>query len=374
MNLLAFGTYDLSAHPRFETILQGLQAHGDRVVEVNVPLGLDTASRVALLRQPWRLPQLALRLLSRWVVLGVRGRVAWRKERPDAVLVGYLGHFDVLLARLVFGRRAVIVLDHLIFAADTARDRGQSSGWKIALLQRLDQAAVRAATIVLVDTPEHAAMVRPGWEDRCIVVPVGAPAAWYDAGQARRDADPESPLRVVFYGLFTPLQGAPCIGRALGLLDDVPGVTARMIGRGQDLAEARLAAATNARIVWEDWVPATDLPALVSQYDICLGIFGTSAKAMRVVPNKVYQGAAAGCAIVTSDSPAQRAAFGDAACYVPAGDATALAGLLRKLAADRSAVTRLGMAARARAQELYRPEAVVRTLRESLVTLCNPAV
>ncbi len=373
MDLLAFGTYDLSAHPRFQTILQGLRAHGDQVVEVNVPLGLDTASRVALLSQPWRLPQLALRLLSRWATLGVRGRAAWRKERPAAVLVGYLGHFDVLLARLIFGRRAVIVLDHLIFAADTAQDRGQSGRWTIALLQRLDRAAVRAATIVVVDTPEHAAMLPAGFDGRCLVVPVGAPEAWHDAGRRRATTEGRPPLRVVFFGLFTPLQGAPCIGRALGMLADAPEVTALMLGRGQDLAEARSAAAANARVVWEEWVPGSELPALVAQYDVCLGIFGTTAKAMRVVPNKVFQGAAAGCAVVTSDSPAQRAALGDAAWYVPAGDAAALAGVLRDLAADPSRVERLGQAARARAQELYRPEAVVRTLRESLVSLCRAA-
>ena len=47
-------------------------------------------------------------------------------------------------------------------------------------------------------------------------------------------------------------------------------------------------------------MPAADLPALVAGHDVCLGIFGTGDKALRVVPNKVFQGAAAGCAIVTS--------------------------------------------------------------------------
>ena len=41
---------------------------------------------------------------------------------PDVVLVGYLGHFDVHLARLLF-RGVPVVLDHLVGASDTARDR-----------------------------------------------------------------------------------------------------------------------------------------------------------------------------------------------------------------------------------------------------------
>jgi glycosyltransferase involved in cell wall biosynthesis len=42
----------------------------------------------------------------------------------------------------------------------------------------------------------------------------------------------------------------------------------------------------------------------------------------------VFQGAAAGCAIVTSDIPPQRRALGDAALLVPPGDPAALAAAL----------------------------------------------
>ena len=52
-------------------------------------------------------------------------------------------------------------------------------------------------------------------------------------------------------------------------------------------------------------------PALVAGHDVCLGIFGTGVKAQLVVPNKVYQGAAAGCAVVTSDTAPQRRALGE---------------------------------------------------------------
>ena len=54
---------------------------------------------------------------------------------------------------------------------------------------------------------------------------------------------------------------------------------------------------------WIDWVDADELPGVVAEHDVCLGIFGTTDKAPRVVPNKVYQGVASGCAVVTSDTP-----------------------------------------------------------------------
>ena len=334
VRILAFGTYDVRVHPRVGVLIEGLRANGDEVVEVNVPLGLDTASRLAMLRQPWRLPAGAVRLARCWALLAVRGRRAYRRQPPDAVLVGYLGHFDVQLARLLF-RDSTLVLDHLVFAADTAADRGESGSVKMRLLNALDRRALRSADVIVVDSPEHAALVPAA--DEAMVVPVGAPTAWFEAGSAVGPrADPDV-LRVVFFGLFSPLQGTPTIGRALGLLADTPQVHVLMIGNGQDLAETRRRAEPNSAVRWIDWVPSAELPAVIAEHDVCLGIFGVGPKALRVVPNKVYQGAAAGCAVITSDTWPQRDALGDAAVLVPPGDAEALAEAIRALAKDRFA-------------------------------------
>ena len=96
MRVLLFGTYDTSMHPRVATIAEGLRARGADVAECNAPLGLDTAARVDMLAHPWRAPALLARLARRWTTLTVAAR---RMPAPDAVVVGYLGHFDVHLAR-----------------------------------------------------------------------------------------------------------------------------------------------------------------------------------------------------------------------------------------------------------------------------------
>ena len=124
MRLLFFGTYDAGAHPRVAVLRDGMQARGATVRECNAPLGLSTATRVSMLRRPWTLPLLAWRLLACWSALAVRSQ-RWRRDGswPDAVVVGYLGHFDVLLARRLFPH-VPVVLDHLVGASDTASDRG----------------------------------------------------------------------------------------------------------------------------------------------------------------------------------------------------------------------------------------------------------
>jgi glycosyltransferase involved in cell wall biosynthesis len=380
MRTIIFGTYDTAMHPRIATIAEGLAARGFAVTECNIPLGLTTADRVDMLAKPWKAGGLVARLVSRWAGLAAKSRGLGKHGlgkhglgRPDVVVVGYLGHFDVLLARLLYRRGKVpIVLDHLISAAGTAKDRRiAGSGLKQRLLTLIDAAALRAADIVVVDTEEHLEIVPDKYRPKAVVVSVGAPTPWHEAAREPSADDPSGPLKVVFYGLYTPLQGTPVIGAALGRIAGAP-VEVTMIGRGQDEAETKRAAAANQSVRWLDWVPAAELPALVAAHDVCLGIFGTGDKALRVVPNKVFQGAAAGCAVITSDTAPQRRVLGtvpqeSGAVLVPPGDPAALADALLRLAGDRDALLKLRHAARQLAAERFTPEQVVAPLTDRLL-------
>ncbi|MFF2451558.1 glycosyltransferase [Isoptericola sp. NPDC058082] len=375
--IVAFGTYDAARHPRVGVLVAGLRDQGYTVRELDRPLGLSTAERVRMLRQPWRLPGLLVRLLRCWVLLA--GDVAAHRRahgRPDAVLVGYLGHFDVVLARLLFGRTPVL-LDHLVFAGDTAADRG-ARGARVTLLRGLDRVATSCADVVLLDTPEHLRMLGelvPARARRGLVVPVGAPQAWFDAAPVRTGppgdgaTDDGRPLRVVFFGLFTPLQGTDVLAEALAVA--LPraaeeaarggrGLEVTLAGSGQDLPAARDRLRGTPGITWHDWVEPADLPALVAAHDVCLGIFSATPKGLRVVPNKVFQGLAAGCVVVTSDTEPQRRLLGDHLELVPPADPTALADRLLALRDPGALAAARGRAAAGR--DLARPEAVTRPL------------
>jgi glycosyltransferase involved in cell wall biosynthesis len=368
VRVLGFGTYDTAVHPRVGVILTGLRERGATVRELHFPLGLSTAERVDMLKKPWRLGALAARLAARWARLGA-GRIDYTgRNRPDVVVVGYLGHFDVMLARLLFPR-SVIVLDHLIFAAGTAADRGVDDRVRARVLGALDSAALGAADVVVVDTAEHAEQAGEDVLERTVVVPVGAPAAWYDAAgtAAGAGADaPSDPPSMIFYGLFTPLQGTVTLARALREVHERGhALDVTLVGTGQDHDEVRTILAGVPGITWHDWVAHDELPALVASHDVGLGIFGDTPKGLRVVPNKVYQSLAAGCAVVTSDTAPQRRALGDDALFVAPGDAAALADALSELLADPQRVTRLRAAARDRAQD-FTARAVVGALWDAL--------
>lgn len=324
--VLAFGTYNVRKHPRVGILIEGLRRNGCKVEEINHPLELSTAQRVEILKKPWKLLGFGWRLLNLWRRLrkdAKRWLVA--NGKPDAVLVGYMGHFDVLLAHHVF-KDVPIVLDHLIFAGDTAKDRG-ARGLKVALLNRLDHMATHAASLVVVDTIEHGRMLEN--DVRSMVVPVGAQDEWYAAGRRTETIERNS---VVFFGLYTPLQGTPVIARALvelALRGITPKVT--MIGKGQDYEQVRAITYGLGTVEFRDWVVPEDLPNLVASHAVALGIFSTTPKGLHVVPNKVYQSMAAGCAVITSDTAPQRRELGNGAIFVEPGDSKELANAMEML-------------------------------------------
>lgn len=82
--------------------------------KINQPLLFSTAQRVEILKKPWKVFGFGWNLLHLWKSLSEQVH-AWMKknDKPDAVLVGYMGHFDVLLAHHVF-KGVPIILDHLI--------------------------------------------------------------------------------------------------------------------------------------------------------------------------------------------------------------------------------------------------------------------
>ena len=220
---------------------------------------------------------------------------------------------------------------------------------KIAYWQ--DWSSCKAADFLIFDTHEHRDyfFAKYALSAPSEVVPVGVPEALfvYPPSEA---STASSQFEVLFYGTYIPLQGIETIVRAAQCLP--PGIRITIIGKGQTYDEIMLLVDSLSidpeRLRFEEPVPFDQLPKRLSKADIALGIFGTTAKAQRVVPNKVVQAAAMGCAIVTADTPAIRRYFEDGhnILLVPPGDHAALAKGLLTLRDNPAMCARLGEAAR----------------------------
>ena len=324
-----------------------------------------------------------LRLLLR--ALRVYPSLLWalaRAPRPDAVVVLYPGYLDMpFIAAVSRVRRLPILFDTFISLHDTVvgdrRLRSPSSF--IGRATRLaDTLACKLATLVLVDTPEHARYFSDATglpPDRFRVLWLGAQE---DVFHPPAEPVPSIPGLVVFHGTFIRLQGLDTIVRAAKLLEPSE-VRVRIIGDGQLRPEVEsLVAELDARNVeLPGRVPREEVVAEIVRGSLCLGIFGTSEKALRVVPNKVFECLAVGRPVVTGDTPAIRSALTadvDVA-VVPPGDPKALADAILELLSDPARLKELAARGHARYTSSYSETALAaqlaRYVNEMIVTLLD---
>lgn len=352
MRLLLAGTYERT-YPRIQVLRAGLSERGHDVVECHVPVWERTQHKAGNFLRSWGLVASAGRAAWAWAAILARERGI---APVDAVMAGYPAQLDAPLVRAIARRRKVpLVVDMMISFSDTlGGDRGRTGARLTRVLSRLDRQLVRAADVVVADTQANAdwiARTFPEARGRVIVVQVGAEPERFPQRPL-----PETPVYAVFVGKLAPLHG-------LGVVLDaarhqgVPPV--RIIGDGQ-LAEwlaGELARNRPPGLEHIPWVPYAQLGDELARAHICLGIFGGSAKASRVVPNKVWQAMAVGRPIITADTPGAREVLrdGETALLVPSGDPAALAAALARLAEDRELRERLGAAARRRYEDLGSP-------------------
>ena len=204
------------------------------------------------------------------------------------------------------------------------------------VLRMADRWALRAADLVVADTAANAAYLGrlAGLPpERLAVCLVGAEERLFQPGAEERE-----PATVLFVGKLIPLHGLETILAAARL---TPELTFRVVGDGQ---LRPLLASRPPNVAHSNWVPYGELPRELRRTGCALGVFGTSDKAARVIPNKAFQALACGTPLVTADTPAARELLEDgvSALLVPPGDPSALAAALRRLSADYELAARIG--------------------------------
>jgi glycosyltransferase involved in cell wall biosynthesis len=332
MQVLYFGTYDRS-YPRNAQVISALRNAGVEVREQHRAVWERRHNWSVGLRQMLRVADAERRL---------------RRSRADtddaeAIIVGYPGHFDLPAAKRV-ARGRPVVFNPLVSLYDTlVDDRGRFHRGSPAagVVRGVDRRAFRRADVVVADTEAHGRFFCEEFElapERVEVCFVGAEDRLFFPGW-----QPEAPFHVLFVGKLIPLHGLDTILLAATLAPELP---FRVVGSGQleHLLDDR-----PANVEWIPWVEYERLPGEIQSAGCALGIFGTTAKAARVIPNKAFQALACGTPLVTAATEASRELLTDGhdALLVPPGDAEALASALRRLAGDRGLADRLGAAGRA---------------------------
>jgi glycosyltransferase involved in cell wall biosynthesis len=330
-------------------VISCLRAAGVEVEEEHVAVWDD-------LRDGWSAgPGRALRLAA------AEARLFTRRPRGfDAFVVGYPGHLDLPAARRA-ARGRPVVFNPLVSLADTlVGDRGRFAPGSLAAraLERVDRSAFRSADLVVADTAAHARFLGQltGRDDLAVCF-VGAEDRLFTPGW-----EPSTPFTALFVGKLIPLQGVETI---LAAARAAPDIAFRVVGSGQ---LDGLLGDRPPNVDHVPWVEYERLPGEIRGAGCALGIFGTTAKAQRVIPNKAFQAIACGAPLITADTPAASELLvdGESALLVPPGDGGALATAIRSLAEDAELARRIAAGGRA-AYERSSSEAVLGRRWRSLI-------
>jgi glycosyltransferase involved in cell wall biosynthesis len=366
LRFLWFGSYARGpGYPRSTVLIEGLRALGHEVRELHVPLFEDAGQRVSLARggrplhTAWRQAQATVKLAARW----------FRAEEHDVVVVGAGGLFDAPLVRFLQNvDRCSMVLDAFIPLYDTVvRDRGLAgpASRRARFLLRLERLSARQADLVLADTDQNAALLADDLQiDRSKLAVV--PVAQADPGDPAPLPPEEGPLRVLLFSTYIPLHGVETVVEAARLLRG-EGIRIEIVGTGQllETVEPRARGVEGLALVTA-FEPEERIRERLAASHVGLGVFGSTAKAARVVPLKAAFVLSCGRPLVSRDGPAAGDALAGAAVLVPPSDPAALADALRRLRDDRAELERLASAARARYLERFSPPAAAGRLLDAV--------
>lgn len=302
------------------------------------------------------------------------------RTRPELLWVPCFRQRDLAAAaRWARRQQLPLLFDPLISAYDKQvfeRKKLTAGSRAAARLLAWEQQLFAQADIILADTGAHAEyyhqqLVVP--PSKLHVVPVGAEENLFrPAAPKTADELSHTAVEVLFFGSFIALQ-APQVIIEAARLTQTEAIRWHLVGAGPLRASCQHAAQGLPNVVFEDWIPYTELAARIQRADIVLGVFGASAKAGRVIPNKVYQALACARPVVTLHSAAypQRLSQDNNSgiSWVAAASANELAAAVCQLANDPHALGQQSHAAYRSYQRFFSATSIQAALARALDSL-----
>ena len=312
--VLYFGTYD-PEYSRNRVLIDGLRENGVEVIECrDDSLGL---------KKFWKL-FLKLRQI---------------KNEYDVVVIGFFGPLMVAFAKII--TRKPVIFDPLVFLYDTnVMDRKvtKPGTFRAFYYWFLDWLNLRLADLVILDTESHIKYASREFGvnvNKFKKLLIGTREVIYHPMVKSAE---NNKFLVEFHGIFNTLQGVEFIIQAAKKLEQHADIRFVIIGNGK-IKGKLLKLADDLKVNNIDFIEPVsqkELALKIAEADVCLGIFGTSEKAKRVIPNKVYECVAMRKPVISADTPAIREFFTDNdLTLVKIADAEAIARAILKLKSDK---------------------------------------
>ena len=297
-----------------------------------------------------------------------------RLGSPDCIWVPAFRHRDMKSAlRFARKNKLPLIFDPLISSWDKVvfeRKKFPEHNWRSRKLLKWEKELFSSPDLVLADTSLHAEFFMTtlgAHPDRTVVIPVGAEEEYFSPQPFDNN---NKGKEILFYGSFINLQGPEVIVEAA---KEVPEVNWTLLGDGPLKSVCEKQAANHRNIHFEPWVHYEHLPRRIGQAGILLGIFGSSPKASRVIPNKAYQAIACGRPLITRESPAYPKELvnndNSGITFIPAGSPRELAQAVKESLRSAESLEHRGNLARKTYETFFSEKAIADVLINSLSRL-----
>lgn len=310
-----FGTYE-SSFPRTITLKEACRIKRFKVIECHKPFWENMTQKVEFF-SIISMIKYGFKLMLAYTSLAVR---YLKLENHDVVIVGYNGYFDIPLAKLLTKiRKKPLIFTPVFPLYETlVEDRKyvNKTSIKSKIIHLIDEISCRLADFIIIETDSYIDYYCEEFKiprEKYFKIPLGADETNFFQRQQKVQKKDPNLLKLLFYGKFIPLQGISYIIKAAKILEKNKDVEFEIIGSGQLSNNIRNLAAKldNKNIKFIDWINYRELPEHILDADVCLGIFGSTPKAQRGVPIKVYEALAMKKPVITGDTPAAREVFTD---------------------------------------------------------------
>src|SRR5574341_1555171 len=224
----------------------------------------------------------------------------------------------------------------------------------IAASEWLERFLYRHADQVVVNSPGFIAHVQSRGARKVALVPNGSDTAMFssqaDGTSFRRAHGLEGKFIALYAGAHGMSNDLGVVLEAAALLADQPEVALVLLGDGKEkpALESRARAMDLANVHFLPPIPKTGMPQALAAADACIAILKPIEMYRTVYPNKVFDYMAAGKPVVLAIDGVIREVVEQAGAGIPVppGDAQALAGAIRSLAADPQKRRLMGLAGR----------------------------
>lgn len=229
------------------------------------------------------------------------------KLEYDIMIIPWRGILTLPLAKIIH-RKPIIYFPAFSIFDTLVHDRKKikENSLKAKLVHTVDKVACKwVDRVILESTEEINYFVREFGlpKEKFLQLPLAADESIFSPQLNKAVSDK---FTVFFFGTFIPLHGVETIVRSAIILRNHSDISFTICGDGQTRPEIE-------KIVRENNLKNIKLLGLVSKEtllenlkksDVCLGIFGNTGKARKVVTNKVFQILASKKPLITMDSPA----------------------------------------------------------------------